>query len=103
MEQLDNEIKKFDCSRGCVVERNDEGELDCSYRQGCCKLEVYDWLSGVRQEQYKDYFEVRFKNTRKGRFLAGVRPGFKRFTPSLVIRDQLLCLPLPLIPWKGFS
>ena len=69
MEQLDNEIKKFDCSRGCVVERNDEGELDCSYRQGCCKLEVYDWLSGVRQEQYKDYFEVRFKNTRKGIYL----------------------------------
>ena len=64
--EYDNEIKKYDCSRGCTVERTDEGELNCSYRQGCCKLEVYDWLSGVRQEQYKDYFEVRFKNTRKG-------------------------------------
>ena len=62
----DNEIKKFDCSRGCVVERTDEGELKCGYRQGCCKLEVYDWLPGVRQEQVKNYFEVRFKNTRKG-------------------------------------
>lgn len=61
-----NEIKQFDCSRGCVVSRNDEGELNCCYRQGCCKLEVYDWLPGVRQEQYKDFFEVRFKNTRKG-------------------------------------
>lgn len=62
----DNETKKFDCSRGCAVERTDEGELKCDYRPGCCKLEVYDWLPGVRQEQYKDYFEVRFKNTRKG-------------------------------------
>ena len=57
---MDNENRRFDCSRGCVVERK------CDYRQGCCKLEVYDWLSGVKQEQYRDYFEVRFKNTRKG-------------------------------------
>ncbi len=61
-----NESKKYDCSRGCTVERNDEGELNCGYRPGCCKMEVYDWLSGVAQEQYSDYFEVRFKNTRKG-------------------------------------
>ena len=61
-----NESKKFDCSRGCVVERADSGELECTYRQGCCKLEVYDWLAGVNQEQFKDFYEVRFKNTRKG-------------------------------------
>ena len=61
----DKESKKYDCSRGCTVERLETGELDCRYRQGCCKLEVYDWLPGVKQEQYKDYFEVRFKNTRK--------------------------------------
>ena len=61
-----SESKRYDCSRGCVVERTETGEVDCTYRQGCCKLEVYDWLSGVNQEQYKDYFEVRFKNTRKG-------------------------------------
>ena len=60
------EAKKFDCSRGCVVERVETGEVNCTYRQGCCKLEVYNWLQGVSQEQYKDYFEVRFKNTRKG-------------------------------------
>mmetsp|Transcript_53689 Transcript_53689/g.141530 ORF Transcript_53689/g.141530 Transcript_53689/m.141530 type:complete len:203 (+) Transcript_53689:562-1170(+) len=29
--------------------------------------------------------------------------GFRSCTPSLVARDQLLCLPLPLIPAKGFS
>ncbi|MDD5891824.1 MAG: regulatory iron-sulfur-containing complex subunit RicT [Bacteroidales bacterium] len=60
------ESKEYDCSRGCTVERTESGELNCTYRPGCCKLEVYDWLSGVGQEQYKDFFEVRFKNTRKG-------------------------------------
>ena len=60
------ESKKYDCSRGCVVGHADNGEVNCTYRQGCCKLEVYDWLKGISQEQYKDYFEVRFKNTRKG-------------------------------------
>ena len=62
----EKESKKYDCSRGCVVERADSGELECTYRQGCCKLEVYDWLSGVSQEQWNEFFEVRFKNTRKG-------------------------------------
>ena len=60
------ESKRYDCSRGCVVEHAETGEVECTYRQGCCKLEVYNWLPGVTQEQYKDYFEVRFKNTRKG-------------------------------------
>ena len=70
MEGIDNnEAKQFDCSRGCIVERNDAGELKCTYRPGCCKLEVYDWLPGVIQEKYKNYFEVRFKNTRKGIYL----------------------------------
>ena len=63
---MENESKKYDCSRGCSVERNEGGELDCNYRPGCCKLEVYDWLSGVKQEQFNEFFEVRFKNTRKG-------------------------------------
>ena len=62
----ENETRQFDCSRGCVTERTEEGFPSCEYRRGCCKLEVYDWLPGVRQELYKDYFEVRFKNTRKG-------------------------------------
>ena len=54
-----------------MVERAETGELECTYRQGCCKLEVYDWLAGVNQEQYKDFFEVCFKNTRKGIFRNG--------------------------------
>ena len=65
------ESRKYDCSRGCVVERTESGELDCTYRQGCCKLEVYNWLQGVSQEQYRDLFEVRFKNTRKAIYRNG--------------------------------
>ena len=57
--------KQYDCSRGCTVQRKEDGELECNYRAGCCKLEVYDYLEGVHQEQYNDLFEVRFKNTRK--------------------------------------
>ena len=66
MDNKDIENKYFDCSRGCSVERNDEGERNCTYRQGCCKLEVYDWLEGVADLHDNTYFEVRFKNTRKG-------------------------------------
>ena len=67
MENIDNENVKFDCSRGCAVTKDSEtGEYDCGYRLGCCKLESYNWLKGVTQEQFKDLFEIRFKNTRKG-------------------------------------
>lgn len=59
------ENKDYDCFRGCTVERRSDGELDCSYRAGCCKMEVFDWLKGVHQEQFNDFYEVRFKNTRK--------------------------------------
>ena len=66
-----SESKIYDCSRGCEVERNEAGEVECTYRRGCCKLEVYDWLEGINQEQYNDYFEVRFKNTRKAIYKNG--------------------------------
>ncbi|MCQ2140863.1 MAG: hypothetical protein MJY83_00775 [Bacteroidales bacterium] len=56
---------KFDCFRGCTVSLDEtSGEVNCTYRQGCCKLEDYDWLHGVGSKS--DVFEVRFKNTRKG-------------------------------------
>lgn len=64
--ERDNENKRYDCQRGCIVIGENSSEPQVEYRPGCCKLEVYDWLKGVSQEQYKDIFEVRFKNTRKG-------------------------------------
>lgn len=62
----ENENIKFDCFRGCKVTRGETDELECTYRRGCCKLEDYNWLEGIRQDQYSDLYEVRFKNTRKG-------------------------------------
>src|SRR5690606_13894725 len=43
------------------------------------------------------------KNVRNIRLFFGVLPGESRLMPVLVINDQLLCLPDPLIPLKGFS
>ena len=95
----DNEAKRFDCSRGCAVERTDEGELICTYRQGCCKQEVYNWLSGVRQEQFKDYFEVRFKNTRKGIYINTSGQSIK--TGDLVIVEATNGHDLGIVTLEG--
>ena len=63
----ENENIRYDCFRGCAVSRDSQtGEPVCTYRQGCCKLEDYNWLKGVDQRECSAYFEVRFKNTRKG-------------------------------------
>ena len=43
------------------------------------------------------------RNSRKRWFLYGSAPGSSRFSPSTVPSDQLLCLPLPFTPSKGFS
>ncbi len=46
-----NETIQFDCFRGCSVATDDKtGEQDIRYRQGCCKLEVYNTLKGIAQE-----------------------------------------------------
>lgn len=55
----------YDCSRGCATERTEQGELICTYDTSCCKLEVFNWLEGISQEEFKNIVEVRFKNTRK--------------------------------------
>lgn len=64
----ENENIRFDCNRGCSVTRNQDDELVCTYRPGCCKLGDRDYLHGVGQEQFSSLFEVRFKNTRKAIF-----------------------------------
>ena len=93
------ESRKYDCSRGCVVQRADTGELDCTYRQGCCKLEVYDWLHGISQEQYNDYFEVRFKNTRKGIYVNASGQSIK--TGDLVIVEAANGHDLGIVTLEG--
>ena len=81
------------------MERNENGELDCNYRQGCCKLEVYDWLQGVSQEQYKDYFEVRFKNTRKGIYVNASGQSVK--TGDLVIVEAATGHDVGIVTLEG--
>ena len=68
MPNTENESIRYDCFRGCVVTDSEQGS-EVNYRRGCCKLRDYDWLKGVPQEKYKDLYEVRFKNTRKGIYL----------------------------------
>ena len=59
MNDLSNETIQFDCFRGCMVVSDEStGETDIKYRQGCCKLEVYDTLKGIAQEQFDDFYEV---------------------------------------------
>ena len=100
MENIDNESIKFDCSRGCTVTRESEtGEYECEYRQGCCKLESYNWLKGVTQEQYKDLFEVRFKNTRKGIYVNASGQGIK--TGDLVIVEAANGHDLGIVTLEG--
>ena len=94
-----NESKRYDCSRGCTVERGDNGEIDCNYRQGCCKLEVYDWLDGVNQEQFNEFFEVRFKNTRKGIYRNGSGQSVK--TGDLVIVEAANGHDLGIVTLEG--
>ena len=59
-------------TRGCIkkpVENTDEGKFQfvCP---GCNKLNVYDWLETVPDNNYAgNIVEVRFKNTRKGYYL----------------------------------
>ena len=58
-------IKQYDCQRGCEKEINESGDMKCTYKRSCCKLGVFNWLEGISQDDMKELFEVRFKNTRK--------------------------------------
>ena len=70
MDYNENESIQYDCFRGCtVVTDSTTGEPEVTYRRGCCKLRTYDYLKGVSLEKYKDIYEVRFKNTRKGFYI----------------------------------
>ncbi|MBR6347098.1 MAG: hypothetical protein IKR69_06895 [Bacteroidales bacterium] len=95
-----NENIQYDCFRGCVVSKNTEtGENDFTYRQGCCKLEVYDYLKGISQEEYRDIFEVRFKNTRKGFYINASGQNIK--TGDLVVVESTTGHDLGIVTLEG--
>ena len=61
-----SESKKYYCFRGCEVVDCEDGTTEVTYREGCCKLPVHNYLRDISSLEYADVFEVRFKNTRKG-------------------------------------
>ncbi len=61
-----NESKTYDCFRGCEVVDCEDGTKEVTYKEGCCKLAVHNYLKNIPAIEYKDILEVRFKNTRKG-------------------------------------
>ena len=100
MTDYSNETIQFDCFRGCSVATDEKtGEQDIRYRQGCCKLEVYDTLKGIAQEQFNDYYEVRFKNTRKGIYVNGSGQSIK--TGDLVVVEAATGHDLGIVTLEG--
>ena len=100
MKDYSNESIQFDCFRGCTVVTDEEtGEKDIRYRQGCCKLEVYDTLKGISQEQWDHYFEVRFKNTRKGIYVNTSGQSIK--TGDLVVVEAASGHDLGIVTLEG--
>ena len=102
MTEYSNESIQFDCFRGCTVVTDEEsGEKDIRYRQGCCKLEVYNTLKGISQEQWGNYFEVRFKNTRKGFYVNASGQSIK--TGDLVVVEAATGHDLGIVTLEGPS
>ena len=100
MTEFNNESIQFDCFRGCTVTIDEKtGNRDIRYRQGCCKLEVYDTLKGIAQEQFDDYFEVRFKNTRKGIYINASGQSIK--TGDLVVVEAANGHDLGIVTLEG--
>ena len=55
-------------TRGCKVQKDEQGELNVKSVKGCHKLDVYNWLQNIPADASYDIYEVKFKNTRKGYF-----------------------------------
>lgn len=91
---------QYDCSRGCVVTHDEQtSETTCTYRQGCCKLGEYNWLKDAQDGSYKDLYEVRFKNTRKGIYLNDSAQNIH--TGDLVIVEATTGLDLGIVTLEG--
>ena len=95
-----NESIQYDCFRGCTITTDEQTlERDIRYRQGCCKLEVYNYLKGIPQEQFNSYFEVRFKNTRKGFYVNASGQSVK--TGDLVVVEAATGHDLGIVTLEG--
>ena len=96
----EKESIQYDCFRGCTVTTDvTTGEQECHYRRGCCKLRDYDYLKGVPQERYKDLYEVRFKNTRKGFYVNASGQSVKQ--GDLVVVEAVTGHDLGIVTLEG--
>lgn len=95
----DKENKTYDFFRGCTVEVAKDGTIENHYRQGCCKLEVYNTYKGIHLSDYSDLFEVRFKNTRKGIYVNESGQGLK--VGDFVIVEAATGYDLGIITLEG--
>ena len=98
---MENENIRYDCFRGCTVTEDPQGGTSpqVRYRQGCCKLEVYDCFKGISQEQYSSLYEVRFKNTRKGIYVNSSNQTIR--TGDLVIVEAATGHDLGIVTLEG--
>ena len=51
-----SESKKYDCFRGCEVVDCEDGTTEVTYREGCCKLPVHNYLRDISSLEYADVF-----------------------------------------------
>ncbi|MDR0692757.1 MAG: hypothetical protein LBF69_06950 [Prevotellaceae bacterium] len=58
----------INCERGYRAGQTAPGEIRYIPHDGCCKLNVYNWLRDIPEDRAYQIFEVRFKNTHKGFF-----------------------------------
>lgn len=58
----------INCERGYRAGQTAPGEIHYMPHDGCCKLNVYNWLRDIPEDRAYRIFEVRFKNTHKGFF-----------------------------------
>lgn len=94
------ESKYFDCNRGCTTTTDEQsGEITVNYRQGCCKLQDYNVLAGILQLEFRDLFEVRFKNTRKGFYTNASGQNVK--VGDLVIVEAVTGYDLGIVTLEG--
>ena len=59
---------------------------------------IYAWSPKLKPKK-----AAAANTTKNCSFSCGVEPGSSKLLPSLSAIDQLLCLPLPLMPLNGFS
>ena len=99
---MNGESIQYDCSRGCVTTRfENEEEFACSYKAGCCKKGVRDWLKDAHDYSFRNIFEVRFKNTRKGFYINDSSQSIR--IGDLVVVEAVTGLDLGIVTLEGPS